>query len=135
MAISQFLKMVLLTVGQDEPETTANDMAVRLEDATQRMLAVDLTAGNVTLTADQFTTNFLFKCSGHAAARVLTVPLTVDGAATPVNRSFHVKNEGTVSGTVQVIGASGTGYTVAIGKCAHLYCDGTNVFLIGSVAL
>lgn len=134
MALSAFLKMVLLTVGQDDPETTANDALVRIEDATQRMLEVDLSAADATLTEDQFTTNFLFKCTGHTVARILTVPLTVDGEATPINRSFHVKNEGTSSGTVEVKGITGTGYTVATGKCAHLYCDGTDVFLIGSVA-
>lgn len=74
---------------------------------------------NYTLTLAEAQNNIL-ECTGaHSALRDLVVPLTAQQWTVFANTSGGFG--------VQVIGASGTGVTIADGKRAIVYSDGTNV--------
>ena len=126
---SPSLGIVDVTSGQSDKEITINTALAKLENATQRFLAVDATAGNVTLTNTEYTTNFFFRVSGHAAVRDLVVPLELT-ASVDAPRLFMVHNEGTVDGVLTVKGASGTTVVLPIGEKALIYSDGVNLELI-----
>lgn len=76
---------------------------------------------NLTLANDEYDGTILDIGSGTAlgATRNLVLPLT-DGAVVFVN------NQSTGGQSVQVIGATGTGVTIATAKAALCWCDGTN---------
>jgi hypothetical protein len=76
---------------------------------------------NKTLTSSEYDGLILDIGSGTAltATRNLVLPLT-DGAIVFVN------NQSTGGQSVQVIGATGTGTTIATAKGALLWCNGTN---------
>src|SRR5688572_6443466 len=76
---------------------------------------------NKTLTSSEYDGTIIDIGSGTTltATRNLVLPLT-DGAVVFVN------NQSTGGQSVQVIGATGTGITIATAKGALLWCDGTN---------
>jgi hypothetical protein len=76
---------------------------------------------NKTLTSSEYDAPILDIGSGTTltATRNLVLPLT-DGAVVFVN------NQSTGGQSVQVIGSTGTGITIATAKAALLWCDGTN---------
>lgn len=77
---------------------------------------------NKTLTSSEYDGTIIDVGTGTAltATRQLIVPLT-DGAM------WFVNNQSTGGQSVTVIGASGTGTTIATAKAAWVWCDGTNV--------
>jgi hypothetical protein len=128
MVDTNILDLTLLGTSQSDRTTTMNTALQALEQATQRALAVDLTAGNATLTEAQYTRNFNFVCDGHLTnARTLTVPLSIN-AVTTVGRFFMVENLDT--GVVTVQGATGATVAVAGGTRALIFNDGTDQKLI-----
>lgn len=76
---------------------------------------------NQTLTQTQALCDSLVTTGTLTAVRNLVVPL--------VRRRWTVRNNCTGFG-VQVIGATGTGVTIAVGKVAIVECDGTNVLRV-----
>lgn len=107
---------------QTDKTTTMNDAMVAIEAATQDQLTVDMSGGDVTLTALQYTRASLFTCSGLTADRNLIVPLT--------KRVFAVRNVSSFAVTVK--GATGATVTVAGGDGAIIICDGTDCTQFGS---
>lgn len=77
-----------------------------------------LTTANVTLTQAQALCDTLTITGALTAVRDLVVPL--------VRRRWAVRHTGT-GFDARVIGATGTGVTVGIGKACIVECDGTNV--------
>lgn len=77
-----------------------------------------LTTANVTLTQAQALCETLTITGALTAVRDLIVPL--------VRRRWAVRHTGT-GFDARVIGATGTGVTIGIGKTAIVECDGTNV--------
>lgn len=77
-----------------------------------------LTTANVTLTQTQALCDTLVVTGALTASRDLIVPL--------VRRRWAVRHTGT-GFAVRVIGATGTGISVAVGMTAIVECDGTNV--------
>jgi hypothetical protein len=114
-----------LTANQSGKETTINNADLALEYATQRTLAVDMSAGDVTLTNTQYTRYFVFKCSGQTANRNLVVPLqlTTGNAA---QRFFAVIN---LDATYDIVvkGATGATVTIPASSAAYLCSDGVDV--------
>ena len=107
---------------EDEEVLTVYKSAWSAGQATNERAAISMTAdANKTPTA------------AEAASRVLSVTSTVSLTATrnvvlPLTpRQWTVFNGTTGGQSLQFIGASGTGITVANGKRAVLYSDGTNV--------
>lgn len=76
---------------------------------------------NQTITQAQALCDTLVTTGALTATRNLVVPL--------VRRRWIVRNNCT-GGSVQVIGASGTGVTIATVKVAVVECDGTNVLRV-----
>ena len=65
-----------LTEGQASPEVTANDASARVANAISDIMTVDLTSGNVSVTATEYRTSMFFNCSGVATSgRTVTLPL------------------------------------------------------------
>jgi hypothetical protein len=77
-----------------------------------------LTAANVTLTQAQALCDTLVVTGALTAVRDLVVPLA--------RRRWAVRHTGT-GFDMRVIGATGTGITIGIGKAAIVECDGVNV--------
>jgi hypothetical protein len=90
--------------------------------AVDQRLALSITSdANVTLTAAQARCQIIDATSSVSltATRNVVVPLAP---------ALRVVYNGTTGGqSIQVIGASGTGVTIANGKTALVYADGTNV--------
>lgn len=127
MVDTNILDITLLATNQTDRTTTVNDALQAIETATQALLAVDLTAGNVSLTEAQFTRNFYFECDGHLGnARDLTVPLTINAVAS--NRFYMVDNLDT--GAVTVQGSTGATVVVGGGTRALIYNNGTDQIVI-----
>lgn len=123
-----FLKLTPLVVGQTGKETTVNSNDQRIENATQRTFVVDMSGGNVVLTEDQFTTNFVFNCDLQTADRDLTVPDEIDGnGPNSSERVFAVNNlDGEFTITVKQ-DAAGKTVVVLPGESTTIYADGTDI--------
>lgn len=80
-----------------------------------------VTTANVTLTQAQALCDTLSITGTLTAARNVVVPL--------VRRRWTVRHGGTAF-AIQVIGATGTGITIGIGKVAIVECDGVNVLRV-----
>jgi transcriptional regulator GlxA family with amidase domain len=63
VSTTPLLGITELTPNQTGKETTVNDAIVALEAAGNATLAVSMAAGDVTLSVNQFTRSFLFRCS------------------------------------------------------------------------
>lgn len=101
----------------DSIQGNGNALAV---GRTSKVMAAD---ANDTLTAAQCAAKIIEVTSGVTitATRNITLPALVDS-------ELHVvANLTTGSASLQFLCASGTGVTVAQGKRAMIYCDGTNV--------
>lgn len=92
-----------------------------LKRISQGVASIALTTANVTLSQDQALCETLNVTGALTAVRNLVAPL--------VRRRWTITHNGTGFG-VQIIGATGTGITVGIGKVAIVECDGTNVFRV-----
>lgn len=105
-----------------------NDGFNAVDDGFNRILNVNMSAGDATLTQTQFTRNVTFRCQGHAVGRTLNLPSTVGSAPTvTVNRFCIVINDGT--GDVTVSGGAGVNQIVGAGSVAMVITDGTDVYL------
>jgi lysophospholipase L1-like esterase len=103
-----------LADGQIDQFATANEALRALESAGNDFAAVDLSSGDVALTSSQFAADAVFRSSGNAVARTLTVPAA--------KRLFIVHNGGSAS--LSVIRGSAS-ISVPSGEARLLYADGT----------
>lgn len=97
---------------------TDNRFPQALAKQTYGIASIALTSANVTLTQAQALCDSLVVTGALTAARDLIVPL--------VRREWKVRHTGSAF-ACRIIGASGTGVTIGIGKAAIVECDGTNV--------
>jgi hypothetical protein len=95
--------------------------AAQLVQHAYGIASLAVTAANVTLTQAQALCDSLVITGTLTAARNVIVPL--------VRRRWTVRHTGTAF-AIQVIGATGTGITIAVGKVAVVECDGTNVLRV-----
>lgn len=106
-----------------------NDGFNAMDDAFNRILDVDLNAGNVALTESQFTRNVTFRGINHTVNRTLTVPSTVGSSpVVTANRFFIVINGGT--GDITIDGGAGANQTVGAGSSALVVTDGSAIYLV-----
>jgi hypothetical protein len=112
------LKIPEAADGQVNQYLVLNEGLRALESSGNEFYEVDLSAGNVTLTDVSpgyiFSRNFMFKTTGNAVARILTVPAT--------KRLFAVQNGGSAELTVKC-GATEIGVPAA--GSFMFYGDGT----------
>lgn len=98
--------------------TSYTDYRLQAPPATGK-LAKAMSDANTTLTADEARNQILQFTGTLTAARNIVVPLAA--------QQWTVFNGSTGGFGLQFIGATGTGITVAAGKRAIVYSDGTNV--------
>lgn len=109
-----------LANGQVDQYITANEAFRLLEDAMADFLSVDLSSGNVTLTAAQYRAYVLFRASGNTVARNLTLQA--------IKRLIIIDNSAGTATLSIIVGS--TTLTLALGKKALVYTDGTTNGLI-----
>jgi hypothetical protein len=126
MATTTNLQITLIEQSQSQKEVTANEAFIVIDKAIAGRLALTSTGGTTTLTDAQ------------AANAVLDVTgaLTSDATVVVPARShiFTVRNDTSGAQALTVKTASGTGITVPAGAVQTLYCDGTNVYMVGAAA-
>jgi hypothetical protein len=104
-----------VAAAQAQKEVTINDGFNRLDRAVTDFLTVNLSAGNVTLTNDEFRLHRIFRSQGVTIPRTLTVP--------QIRREFSIDN---ADGTADLTVARGTGSVVVpAGAALTIYTDGT----------
>jgi hypothetical protein len=103
-----------VAANQHQKEVVINDGLLRLDNAMTELLSVNLSSGNVTLTADQAQANLYFRASGNSVPRDLTFPAA--------KRLFLVEAGGTDAVTVKV---GSTAIALAPDEIAGFYADGT----------
>jgi hypothetical protein len=111
-----------VAANQNQKEVTINTALDQLDGALTEQLTLDLSAAGVTLTAVQWTRNWLFLLSGHTVARTVTIPAT--------KRPAIFKNTGTAPVTIQV-DAGGGSLVIAADQTVLAYCDGVNLTSVG----
>lgn len=132
MVNTPILNIPQVATNQNLKETTINTGIAILEAALNDSLAVNLTAGNVTLTTDQYTRFFMFRCSGHAVARNLDTPVVGTPATFTGKRMFVVSNEGSANVVVRPSGSGSGTVTVPAGKIILMQNDGTTIRALSS---
>jgi hypothetical protein len=113
----------IATAQSDNQHQTSNDADAAVANATTDIYSVDFSGGNVTLSAAQFRSAFIFVPSGLSANRDLTIPA--------VKRPFWVHNTDAAD-TISVKRGSTT-IAVAPGQIGIFYADGTTDGLEGLV--
>jgi len=135
--MSNNLNLPQVTANQNQKEVTINDQAAALDAALTENLAVDMSAGNVTLSSTQFRSAIAFVCSGQTASRDLTIAAVERGLFVVINASATypvVVKKGSTSVTVP---ASGTaifatdGTTNSLTKIGEAQAAGTILYLTG----
>lgn len=119
--MSNNLNLPQVAAAQNQKEVTINQTTGLVDAAVTENLAVDLAAGNVTLTSTQFRQAVTFTCAGHTVARALAVPA--------IKRLFVVVNNGTADVTV-TLGSSTV--VVAPDSAGLVYNNGTTIKGIAS---
>ncbi|TIN78349.1 hypothetical protein [Mesorhizobium sp.] len=119
------LNLTLIADGQADGQwQSSNDGLTQLANAVGDNLAVDFTAGNVTLTAAQFRSALRFTPTGLAANRSLTIAA--------VKRPFFLVDNTDATYSITVTKGSTT-IAVAPGYIGFLNTDGTTNSLTGAV--
>lgn len=122
---SQSLRIELIGAGEQSGTwniTTNNNLGSLIEQAISGNTPLDVTLGNITLTAlngvvDQSRSAVLSVSGTPGTTRVLTIP--------NVTKLYTVRN--TSDSTVQIKTASGAAYSVPAAAQANIFCDGNNV--------
>lgn len=109
------LNVPTVAAAQTQKEVTINEATTRVSSALSDYLAVDLSAGDHTLSADEFQSNMGFNTTGNAISRTLTVPATKRAL-------FYVENSGSATLTVA---CGSTTFSIAAGAIGMFQTDGT----------
>lgn len=135
MAKSPLLGIEQVAENQASKHIVINDAINALENAANKKVDLDLTAADLTMTETVFTSAFVFLAFGHAVARVITLPITVNGVST--QRVMLFRNDGTGDVTVRggvapagtvVVPAGGKAIVSAIGN------DIQSLFAVGGAS-
>jgi hypothetical protein len=114
--MSSNLSLTQMAEAQASPEVTHNDALSELDAALTEDLAVDVTAGNATVTAAQFRRNVKFTVTGASVARTVTLQA--------IKRLFLVDVPSTNTANVGfIVGA--TTVTLVPGSKSLMYTDGS----------
>jgi hypothetical protein len=112
-----------VSASQSQKEVTINNALIDLDNATQDLISIAI-SGNTSVTADQYTENFVLRLTGSPGAGFdLDIPAT--------NRFFFVDNNTSQTATVQVTGGGGVSVDIVTLESRLLYCDGTDVVEAG----
>lgn len=122
---SQSLRIELIGAGEQSGVwniTTNNNLGSLIEQAISGNTSLDVTSGNITLTAlngvvDQSRSAVLSVSGTPGTTRVVTIP--------NVTKLYTIRNSS--DSTVQIKTASGAAYSVPAAAQANIFCDGNNV--------
>jgi hypothetical protein len=129
---SPYLNITAVASGQNNKETTINDADIALERATNDILEVNMSAGNVTLTVAQFTRHMVFRATAMPGNRQLTVPNNVGAGVSTAKRVFAVihDTDGDYDLTITTGAGGGTNVVLKKGMRALISSDGTHLRLV-----
>jgi hypothetical protein len=100
--------------GQIDQFAVYNQALRDLEAASNAQVSLDLSGGDYSLSAAEFTRNFVFITTGNAVSRTLSVPPTI--------RTFVVRNTGSAT---LIVSVGSTTINIATAKSRMFYTDGT----------
>ncbi|TSD86028.1 hypothetical protein FFK22_024735 [Mycobacterium sp. KBS0706] len=103
-----------VAAAQDQKEVTINDAFGQVDAALTEFLPLNLSAGNVTVTATQARRATLLRVTGNAVARDLTLP--------QMKREIAIQNQGTATLSIK---RGTTTISLEAGAVAKVYLDGT----------
>ena len=120
------LRIELIAVGEQANTwggTTNNNLGTLIEEAISGVVSVDVTLGNVTLSAlngatDQSRQMIIIATGTPGVTRTITAPA--------VDKVYIVYNNS--DATLSFIASGGTGVTLIAGAKKYIYCDGTNFY-------
>lgn len=126
------LQIPLMAENDNQKYLAFNDAIQALDDSLNRLLVLDFSAADVTLTESQFTRYQCFRGTGHTIQRTLNIPATVGGSpAVTTNRFVIFDNRGNAA----VVLTHGAGsVTVPATTVTLVYCDGTDVTAVASAS-
>lgn len=129
---SPYLNITAVASGQNNKETTINDADIALERATNDILEVNMSAGNVTLTVAQFTRHMVFRATAMPGNRQLTIPNNVGAGASTAKRVFAVIHDTDADYDLTITTGVGGGTNVVLKKAmrALISSDGTHLRLV-----
>lgn len=127
---SPSLKLELIGDGQQSGtwgQTTNKNLGTLLEQAIAGVVTITMNDVNYTLSslngvADEARNAVIIVTGTNSAQRNVIAPL--------VEKTYIIKNQTTGGFPIQIIGASGTGVTIANGQTTSVFCDGANFYPI-----
>lgn len=127
---SPSLKLELIGDGQQSGtwgQTTNKNLGTLLEQAIAGVVTITMNDVNYTLSslngvADEARNAVIIVTGTNSAQRDVIAPL--------VEKTYIIKNQTTGGFPIQIIGASGTGVTIANGQTTSVFCDGANFYPI-----
>lgn len=128
------LRLELIGTGDQQGawgNTTNNNLGTLLEEAIGGYVAVDATAGNVTLT----TVNGASDQSRNMVVNVTGTPGTTRNVICPAIRKIYIVKNSTDSNIVFKTASQSPGVTIPVGSTSLTYVNGTDVVSVtGSIA-
>ncbi len=121
MATDPILGWTLIAESEDEPYVRANEIGLRITEATQQDISINVAAGStIVVTSTQFEENVHFDLTGSpGGAFSLRVP---DG-----DRNYVVENNSGQIATVDTVSGAGSPVAVAAADIVHLQNKGTDI--------
>ncbi|WP_342237167.1 hypothetical protein [Inquilinus sp. OTU3971] len=120
--MSSNLALSQVAAAQAQKEVTINDAFGQVDAALTEFLPLDLSAGDVTVTAAQAQRALMLRIGGNTVARTLTLP--------QIKREIAVQNQGTAQLSIK---RGTTTIPLEAGTLAKVYLDGTaNGLMISS---
>lgn len=133
MTTTPILGITEVAPNQSQKETTINNAFRAVESAMAATLAVSFaSATTVTLSATQFTRNFIFRAVGATANSILRVPALINGVAS--SRAFVVRNTSGFGITVVSSTAGGSSVVIPNNSSRLLDIDGNNNVIVAAEA-
>lgn len=130
---TSYLQIPLMAEADNQKYLLFNDSIQALDDSLNRLLVLDFTGTNLTLTESQLTRYGAFRGTGNGIPRTLTIPQSVGGSpAITTNRFFVFQNAG--GDTITLTHGVGTSVAVAAGTVTLVLCDGTDIISVASAA-
>lgn len=130
---TSYLQIPLMAESDNQKYLLSNNAFQAIDDSLNRLLSLDFTGTNLTLTESQLTRYGSFRGFGNALPRTLTIPTTVgSGPAITTNRFFIFHNTGADAITL----THGAGLTVDVptGTVTLVLCDGTDIVSVASAS-
>jgi len=122
------LQIPLMAENDNQKYLAFNDAVANLDDSFNRLLVVDLSSADATLSESDLTRYVCFRASGHTVTRSITIPTTVGGSPQVVVNRLVVFDNASSSQVNLVHGVNTV--SVAANTAVLAYLDGTDILVI-----